>query len=238
MIKYCPPYYFVNKQELSYLKRGSTFETSYLSINVPISQTPRVFSYIKSEADKFKDYNPSVIELYKDTQLHFTLAAAVQIDQDFHLTKIKKLIDQNEKEIIKIVGEETSKLRPFGIAARFTKATRDSVFVFCSFDKEVEKDLALFQPRIRAKIFKLLQPQEKEINKYNGNEPFGRPVNFARWNVEKLPERAKDFFENYTKGFTEEVKAGGLVTKAVLTYSDQSWSNPERDSIQEFTLGK
>ncbi len=241
MTKYCPSYYFSNesKSDLLYLKRGCTFETSYLSINVPISQTPEIFSYISSERDKFKQYDPRVIELYENIQLHFTLDAAVQIDKDFHLTKMKELLEPNKEEILKIVEEEISLLRPFRVAAKFTKATKQSIFVFCSFEEDIGRDLSLFQTRVRAKVFKLLQPQNKEVQKFNGNEPFGRPINFARWNVAELPNDAKEFFEKSTNNFDDEkINKEGLVTKAVLTYSDQSWSNPERDSIQEFTLGK
>jgi len=230
---YSPSYQFRENSEL--LTLITKFSNSYLSINVPIKETPEICSHVKAEREKFNKFEPEVLQLYKNESLHFTLGAPVQFE-NISLEKVKEKARPYENEIKKIVREEISKLRPFSIAAKFTKATPKSIFVFVSLEKEIEESIETFQEKIVGKIYDVLK--NTDAKKYEENKFFGRPVNFARWNVEKLPEGAKEFFGRHTKGFTEEVKEEGLVSKAVLTYSDQAWSNPERDSIQEFTLGK
>jgi len=232
--EFCLSDQFLKDSELVALKTKSNFTASYLSLNVSINQTAEFFSYIKSERRKFSKFEPEILELYKNGSLHFTLGAAVQLLNDPNAENIKKIVEPQKEDILKIVREEISKIKSFKVAAKFTKATEQSIFVFCSFEKEMEKTIENFQNNIVERIYKVLE--DTGVEKYTGNKPFGRPVNFARWNVTKLPEDVKGFFEHYTKSFTEEIKTEGKVRKAVLTYSDQSWSNPERDTIRTFEL--
>ena len=231
---YLPSQGFLENSTLVLLKDKKTFNNSYLSINVPISQVTDIYNVVKSEREKFKPYEPKTLQLYKDESLHFTLGATVMLENDPNVERIKEIIEPRKTEIIKSVQEEISKLRPFKIAAKFTKATEQSIFVFVSFEKDMEKPINNFQVSVAKIIYKVLEGTG--VEKYDSNKPFGRPVNFARWNVNKLPNDAKVFFEQYTKDFTEEIRAEGEVKKAVLTYSDQAWSNPKENIIHKFDL--
>ena len=234
MSQFCPSYNFIDVSNLFSLKRKNDFTNSYLGINVPIKSNQETFSYIKSQRDKFRKCEPEILELYKDESLHFTLGAAVQLKKDPNVEKIKEIIEPKKAEILQIVGEEISKLRAFKVAAKFTKSTPKSTFVFVSFEKDMEKTIKTFQANIVERVYKILE--RMGVERYTENKPFGRPVNFARWNVDQLPSNTKDFFEQYTKGFTEDINAEGKVTEAVLTYSDQAWSNPKENIIEKFEL--
>ena len=225
---------FVDDLSLSTPKNKTYFKDSYLSINVPIRLTPEIFSQVWCERKKFSEFEREALELYKDESLHFTLGAAVQLKNDPTVEKIKEIVEPKKAEVLEIVAEEVSKLRAFKVAAKFTKATPKSIFVFVSFEKEMEKSIKTFQATIVGRVYKILEGTG--IERYEGNKPFGRPVNFARWNVDQLPSNAKNFFEQYTKGFTEDINAEVKVTEAVLTYSDQSWSNPKENIIEKFEL--
>lgn len=227
-------YDFIKSSFLASLKRKDAFPASYMSINVPISFVPGIFSYSKSEREKFRKFEPELVELYPDDQLHFSLAAILRLENDPKVEKIKQLVGPRMKEIIKLIEKEKAALRSFKIAAKFTKVTDQSIFVFCSFEKDAGETLDKFQHNVADKIYELLKTTP--VKKYKRGKQFGRPVNFARWNVERLPGNAKRFFDNYTKGFTEEIKAKGEVKEVVLTYSDQFWSNPKENIVKEFKL--
>jgi len=166
-MSYCSAHQFLEDSDISKgLIPKPNFGNAYLSINVPIQQAPEAFSYIKSESEKFQRFSPDVVDLYKDASLHFTLGAAVKLKDDPNVEKIKEIIEPKKEEILKIIEEEISKLRSLKVAAKFTKTTDQSIFVFGSFEEKAKTAIETFQNNIVEKVYKYRKQSLWPTNKF------------------------------------------------------------------------
>jgi len=242
--EFCQSNFFRNGDLTNEVNIKSSFKPSFLSINIQLlNQAPDLIAQIKSQQDKLNEYR-DIIYFSNDRSLHFTFVGIARKEDDSDLKIIKTYVEPYLGEIKKIIEEEKIILNPFSVCLKYTKATAKSIFYFCAFPKNLEDKIAEFQKNVCNKVFELIK-REDLTKLEDKNNIFGNPINFVRWKVPSLTNKfiaGLDSRGIYTKAINEEqenreiVVSKGKLSTISLTYSDQFWTDPDRNIIENFTI--